>query len=337
MKIKISHHDLRTIHPFGISRRTDQVFRNIIVEISHQGHVGIGEAAPSEYYGESRETVLGVLPILETVMKADPFQIEETAGRFSMAIGRNPAAKACLEMALYDLAGKMLNAPLYKLLGLSPYMTPVTSYTISLGNPDLIEAKLKDAAPFSVLKVKVGGPRDLETLGRIRANTDKRIRVDANGAWSPKEAVKRIRELCQFGIEFVEQPVQASDIDGLRYVRERVDIPIFADESAVSPEDVVKLSGVVDGINLKLMKSGGICQTLKMIHVARAQSMKLMIGCMIESSVGITAAAHLTPLVDYADLDGNLLIDNDPFQGVKTEKGKLILPGKPGLGLEPAH
>ncbi|HEX8997416.1 MAG TPA: dipeptide epimerase, partial [Ktedonobacterales bacterium] len=189
------------------------------------------------------------------------------------------------------------------------------------------------AETYPILKIKVGTGRDLEIVRAIREATDATLRVDANAAWTPKEAIRVIRELEPYNIEFVEQPLHPADLEGLRFVREHVALPIIADESCVTEEDIPGLVGAVDGINIKLMKCGGIHHALRMIHTARAHHLKVMLGCMIESSLSITAAAHLTPLVDYADLDGNLLVRDDPFDGVRVERGKLMLPERAGLGV----
>jgi L-alanine-DL-glutamate epimerase-like enolase superfamily enzyme len=240
-------------------------------------------------------------------------------------------------MAWYDLLGKRLGAPVYELLGLDPADTPRTSFTIGIDTPQTMAQKAAEAQQYPVLKVKVGTPNDranLEAIRRERPNAV--IRVDANEGWTPKEAVRRIAELAEFELEFVEQPVPASDLEGLGYVRSSVSLPVIADEACIVPADVPRVAPYVDGINIKLMKCGGIYPALQMIHLARAHHLQVMMGCMIESSVAITAAAQLAPLLDYADLDGNLLIDDDPFQGVTVRDGRLVLPQRPGLGVIPA-
>jgi L-alanine-DL-glutamate epimerase-like enolase superfamily enzyme len=237
-------------------------------------------------------------------------------------------------MALHDWLGKKLGQPLWRILGLNPASTPVTSYTIGIDSTEKMLEKVREAPEFPILKVKVGTDRDDEILSAIRRETDRTIRVDANAAWQPREAEQRITELAGYDLEFVEQPVPAGSPESLRRVRESVDLPIISDESSVVPEDVPGLFGCVDGINIKLSKCGGIRQALKMIHTARSAGLKVMLGCMIESSVAITAAAQLSPLADYADLDGNLLISNDPARGVTVNAGRLVLPEGPGLGVE---
>jgi L-alanine-DL-glutamate epimerase-like enolase superfamily enzyme len=228
----------------------------------------------------------------------------------------------------------MLSMPLYKLLGLNAAHTPNTSFTLGIDNPKEMAKKALAARDYPILKIKVGTKHDIDTLKAIREVSSATIRVDANTAWTPKEAIKMINALAPYNIEFVEQPISPYDLAGLKLIRENVPLPIIADESCVTVEDIPRVAECVDGINIKLMKCGGIRHALKMIHVARVHNLRIMIGCMIESSLAITAAAHLTPLVDYADLDGYLLIDNDPYVGVKVVNGKLVLPDSPGLGVQ---
>jgi L-alanine-DL-glutamate epimerase-like enolase superfamily enzyme len=231
-----------------------------------------------------------------------------------------------------------LGAPVYQLLGLDPTATPRTSFTIGIDTPEAMARKAAEAHAYPILKVKVGTPRDRDNLEAIRAQRpDAVIRVDANEAWTPKEAVRHIDELAAYDLEFVEQPVLGHDLEGLGHVRDAVALPVIADESCVVPHDVPRVAPYVDGINIKLMKCGGIYPALRMIHLARAHGLQVMMGCMIESSVAITAAAHLSPLLDYADLDGNLLIDDDPYRGVEVVEGRLTLSSEPGLGVQPAQ
>ena len=254
--------------------------------------------------------------------------------RLDRIIRLNPSAKAAVDMALYDLMGKMLNVPVYKLLGLNPTHTPHTSFTIGIDTPTQMAQKALLARDYPILKIKVGTRHDLDILKAIREVSSATIRVDANAAWTPKDAIRTLNALAPYNIEFAEQPVAPHDLAGLKLVRDNVPVPIISDESSVTYEDIPRLVGCVDGINIKLMKCGGLRQALKMIHVARAHNLRVMLGCMIESSLAITAAAQLSPLVDYADLDGNLLVDNDPYLGVTVENGKLMLPDRPGLGVQ---
>ncbi len=325
--------DLKLTTPFRISRTVSQVAPNVITQVSHKEWTGYGEAAPDEYYGETQETVLACVSAFAGNLGGDPFAIEEVMSRLDHVIRLNPSAKAAVDMALYDLVGKMLNVPVYKMLGLNPEHTPQTSFTLGIDTPANMAKKALLARDYPILKVKVGTKHDLDNLKAIREVSQATIRVDANTAWTPKEAIRMINALAPYNIEFVEQPTAPRDLDGLRLVRENVPLPIIADESCVTVDDIPRIVGCVDGINIKLMKCGGLRHALKMIHVARAHHLSIMIGCMIESSLAITAAAHLTPLVDYADLDGHLLIDNDPYEGVKVVNGKLVLPDAPGLGV----
>jgi L-Ala-D/L-Glu epimerase len=334
MQIDAKPIDLKLTTPFRISRGVQTVSSNALVQIKHSGHTGYGEAAPDEFYGENVETVLACIARFAGDLGTDPFAVEDIMSRLDKIIRLNPAAKAAVDMALYDLVGKMLGVPVYKLLGLNPTHAALTSFTLGIDSPTEMAKKALLAADYPILKVKVGTKNDIAMLEAIREVSLATIRVDANAGWTPKEAIKTINALAPYNIEFVEQPISPRDLAGLKLVRENVPVPIIADESCVTVEDIPGVAGCVDGINIKLMKCGGLRQALKMIHVARAHNLRVMIGCMIESSLAITAAAHLTPLVDYADLDGNLLIDNDPYGGVVVEHGKLVLPDEPGLGVK---
>ncbi len=328
--------DLTLASPFRISRSVQTLARNVLTQIAGDEAVGVGEAAPSGYYGERRESVFMALDDFSEHLGSDPSRIEDIMAALDRRLHGNAAAKASVDMALYDILGKRLGAPVYELLGLNPERAPVTSFTIGIDEPVEMAKKAAAAAKqYPILKIKLGTGRDLEIVRAIREATDATLRVDANAAWTAKEAVRVIRELEPYSLEFVEQPLPPEDIEGLRFVREHVTLPIIADESCVTVDDIPQLVGVVDGINIKLMKCGGIHHALKMIHTARAHHMKVMLGCMIESSLAITAAAHLSPLVDYADLDGNLLTSDDPFDGVRVASGKLILPDRAGLGVRP--
>ncbi len=334
MQIDAKPIDLKLTVPFRISSGVQYVASNAVVQINHKEYTGYGEAAPFEYYGENQETVLACIARFAGDLGTDPFDVEDIMSHLDKIIQLNPAAKAAVDMALYDLVGKMLGVPVYKLLGLNPAHAALTSFTLGIDSPTEMAKKALLAADYPILKVKVGTKNDIAMLEAIREVSLATIRVDANAGWTPKEAIKTINALAPYNIEFVEQPISPRDLAGLKLVRENVPVPIIADESCVTVEDIPGVAGCVDGINIKLMKCGGLRQALKMIHVARAHNLRVMIGCMIESSLAITAAAHLTPLVDYADLDGNLLIDNDPYGGVVVEHGKLVLPDEPGLGVK---
>ena len=268
---------------------------------------------------------------------ADPWQFSKLLDEVFRRIDGHYAAKAAIDIALMDWVGRKLGVPLYRYFGLDAEDAPVTTFSIGIDTPEAIRQKVREAAAYPILKIKLGRGSDEETIEAVRSVTDKPLRVDANEGWKSKEeAVRKTNWLESQGVEFVEQPMPAAMLEETQWVRRRVHIPIIADEAVLRPGDIPKLAGAYDGINIKLDKCGGILQAHRMIRIARALRLKTMLGCMISTSVSITAAAHLSPLVDYADLDGNLLIANDPYDGVKVENGKLVLPDGPGLGLKEA-
>jgi L-alanine-DL-glutamate epimerase-like enolase superfamily enzyme len=305
---------------------------------TRDGVSGLGEGAPIVRYKEdaagARKTVESLRALLES---ADPWQFSKVMDEVAARVKGEYAAKAAIDIALLDWVTQKLGVPLYRYFGLDPQATPVTTFSIGIDTPDMIRQKVREAEPFPVLKIKVGLSTDEEVIAAVRSVTSKPLRVDANEGWKDKEeAVRKINWLASQGVEFIEQPMPAEMLEETAWVRARVRMPIIADEACRQPADIPKLVGAYDGINVKLMKCGGIQASKRMIEVAKSLGLKTMLGCMIESSIGVTAAAHLSPLVDYADLDGNLLIANDPYDGVKVEQGKLILPTRPGLGLRPA-
>ena len=334
MKLTFQHIDLHLRYTFTIARSSRDTELSVIVELEHDGIVGYGEAAPSDRYGETRGTVEAFLQKARLAQFADPFQVEDILAYVNDIAPGNASAKAAIDIALHDWIGKKLDIPLWKLWGLNKDITPLTSFTIGIDSLAVIEQKVREAEAFPILKVKVGIPNDEEIIKTIRKITNKTIRVDANEGWKSKEQARdKILWLEDKGIEFVEQPLPARDIEGTAWVRERVHIPLIADENLTDLASLPNLHNVFDGINIKLMKCGGLRSAMRMIHTAKALNMKVMLGCMIESSVAISAAAQLSPLVDYADLDGNILITNDPYSGVQGEGGKLLLNDLPGLGV----
>ena len=324
--------DLRLRHVFRIARGGSATRTNVLLEAEEDGHVGRGEAAPILRYGQNPETAGRAIEAMAGRL-GDPRAYAIAAGR--AAVKGEAAAEAALDMALHDLAGQRLGVPLYELLGLDPTATPQTSFTIGLDTPDIVVQKVREASDYPILKVKMGSDDDREVLTAVRDTTDRPIRVDANEGWSPAEALSRLEWLHSLGVELVEQPLPAAMIAETRELRRNSPLPFYADESVHRAADIPPLAGAFDGINIKLMKCGGLGEALRMIAVARAHGMKVMLGCMIESSIAITAAAHLSPLVDIADLDGNLLLDHDPYVGARVVGGKLILPDGPGLGVTP--
>lgn len=333
MPLRIRHHplDLRLQHTFRTARGASDVRENLLVEVEHEGRVGLGEAAPIRRYGEDRASAASAVDVMAGKL-ADPRAF--TLAAREAAVEGQRSAEAAVDMALHDLAGRRLGVPLYELLGLDRSRTPETSFTIGLDTPEVVARKVKEAAAaYPVLKVKMGSAEDREVLTAVRDTTDRKIRVDANEGWTASEAVERLHWLAHLGVEFVEQPLPADQIEATRALRRLSPLPFYADESVHRAEDIPKLAGAFDGINVKLMKCGGLAEAMRMIAVARAHGMKVMLGCMIESSVAITAAAHLSPLVDTADLDGNLLLDGDPFTGATVVDGRIVLPDGPGLGV----
>jgi L-alanine-DL-glutamate epimerase-like enolase superfamily enzyme len=323
--------DLHLRHPFQIARGDAMRVRPIVLL---EANGGVGEASPSNYYGDTVDSVLAALETFRPLLEENP-PIEVAVRRMNEWLPRHPSAKAAVDVALHDALGQRAGLPLYALFGLDKNETPLTSFTIGIDRLDVIAEKIAEAAEYPVLKIKLGTPHDEAILKTVRAATDKVIRVDANAGWTREDALRWVKRLPDFNVEFVEQPLPPDDLEGLRLVKENSPLPIFVDESCVTSADIPKLVGCVDGINIKLMKCGGLREALKMIHTARTFDMKVMLGCMVESSVAITAAAHLSPLVDYADLDGNLLITNDPYEGVTVKEGKLLLPDGAGLGVVP--
>jgi L-alanine-DL-glutamate epimerase-like enolase superfamily enzyme len=326
--------DLHTRHPFLIARGGQAQHRTIWVRLrDDDGVEGWGEAAATTYYGETPETVLAALAAYVPHLPADPADLDSAERALEGALGENPSARAALSTALHDLVGKRLGVPLWKLWGLNARTAPVSTFTIGLDSPEKMRGKVLEAEAYPVLKVKLGTHRDGEILRAIRSVTEKELRVDANAAWTRKQAIAMLPVLQEFGVSVLEQPLPPHDLDGLAAVTRASTIPVIADESCLVSTDIPRLVGVVDGINIKLAKCGSLREALRMIAVARAHGLLVMVGCMIESSVGITAAAHFTPLVDLADLDGAALLSDDPFAGATIEAGRVALPTTPGLGV----
>jgi len=338
--MKLSHEivALRTKHPFIIARGGSSEYRVVRVTITDDdGATGWGEAAPSRHYGETADTVASVMPVLAAVIEdADGWSLEALERALAKAISFNASARAAVSAALHDLAGKRLGVPLHRMLGLDPAAAPPTSFTIAIP-PDeaTLRERVREAAGYPVLKIKLGSSWDERIVRIVREmEPGKVLRVDANAAWTPKHALHMIPILQELGVEFVEQPLPGHDLEGLRFVRERSALPIIADESCLVSTDIPRLAGAVDGINIKLAKCGGLREALRMIATARAHDMSVMCGCMVESSLGITAAAQLAPLLDYADLDGAELVVNDPYLGATIDGGVISLPAGAGLGVE---
>jgi len=337
LTLNVEQCSITTRHPFAIARGSTNGYKRAWVRlVDGDGQEGWGEADPSSFYGESLETVLAAFGKLAAHLPRDPFDLQGAEARWEQVVPKNWAARAALSAALHDLVGKKLGQPLWRLWGLDPAKAPISSFTIGLDTPEKIRAKVREADAYPILKIKLGTDHDEEILRTIRDATDKPIRVDANAGWDVKRAKQMIPKLKECGVEFLEQPLVPDDIDGLAEVRRvasKHNLPVVVDESCLVAADIPRLAGRVDGINIKLAKCGSLREALRMIATARAHGMLVMVGCMIETSLGITAAAHFTPLVDAADLDGAALTVDDPFTGATIDHGQIRLPTGPGLGV----
>jgi L-alanine-DL-glutamate epimerase-like enolase superfamily enzyme len=307
------------------------------VQYQRDGITGFGEGAPIVRYKEFPEQAKQAIDaIIDKIAAGDPQKFDKFLAEVRRLLGDHQhAAMAAVDIAVCDWLGKKLGIPLYQYFGLDPEDAPVTTFSIGIDTPEITRQKTREAADFPVLKVKVGLQSDEETIEAIRSVTKKPLRVDANEGWTDKEeAIRKINWLETQGVELIEQPMPAHMFEEIKYVRSKVHIPVIADEACTDAAMIPKLKEAYDGVNVKLDKSGGLMEAYRWIKFARAMNMKVMLGCMVSSSCTVTAAAHLAALVDYPDLDGNLLIANDPYEGVKVRQGKLILPTGPGLGLK---
>jgi L-alanine-DL-glutamate epimerase-like enolase superfamily enzyme len=335
MKLRVQTLDLATRHEFRIARGGSSNWEHLVVELEHEGRIGLGEVAATAYYGETRATAQAALAAWEPFLPGDPWDVEAFERAARGRLNGNRAAWNALDTALWDLRGQLAGVPLWKLWGLDPKQMPLSSFTLGLADWEMTEVKLNEAKDYPILKVKVGGADDLATLSRIRERTGQRIRVDANAGWTRERALALLPALADLGVEFVEQPLAPEDHEGLAWLHVRSPLPLFVDESCHLASDIPRLAGNVAGVNVKLVKTGGPTEALRLIHAARAHGLGLMLGCMIESSLGITAAAHLGPLFDELDLDGHWLLARDPYEGVGGSHGRLLVPDRPGLGVRP--
>lgn len=332
--IKKYRYVLQLVDPFGISRITRTEEERIYINFDDAW----GEAAPVSYYGEDEFTVRATFDALEAADFGDLDLIEDVMERANATVAKNRAAKAALDMLLHDRLGKRLGCPLWKLFGRAPQRPLVTSFTIGIDSLDAMLEKTDRAANFDILKIKLGRDveHDMKVMREIRRRVGDRktLRVDANAGWTLDEARRIIPLLADLGVEYIEQPLPMGALDELTQLKKECPLPIFLDEDIHTSKDIPRVAHATDGINIKLMKAGGLTEARRMVAVARACGLQVMLGCMIESSLGITAAAHLAPAVDHIDLDAHLLIGNDPFLGVETRpNGELILPSLPGLGV----
>jgi L-alanine-DL-glutamate epimerase-like enolase superfamily enzyme len=338
--------------PFRIAREMDSgAAHTIVTHLTDdsdraEGREGLGEAYAEPYYGETNDTVPVVLPyLLAAIEELAPAlrgdratataALEAAADATARAIGHNGGAKAGIDIALHDLVGKRLGIPVYELLGLSPDLPP-TDFTLGIDEPDVVAERARRAAHFPALKIKVGGPKDLATLEAVRAVYTGALRVDANTGWEPEAGARLVPELVRLGVELIEQPFRPNRLDQLRWLQERSSLPIVADESAVTIDDLDRLVGVVQGVNVKLAKCGGVGPAKRMLERAHELGFKTFLGCMMETTVGIAASAAVASLADWIDLDGNLLLVSDPYEGlILDEDCRWRLSSDPGLGVRP--
>ncbi|MBD5233692.1 MAG: dipeptide epimerase [Bacteroidales bacterium] len=335
LNLSFEPYELQLRHAFNLARNQRTTTPGVQVQIEYDGIIGYGEASMPPYLGESVASVTEFLSRLDLSQFSDPFRIEDIHEYMESVAPNNRAAKASIDIALHDLTGKIMGQPWYKIWGLNPDNTPNTSFTISYdANPSEMKKKIEETAPFKVVKVKMGVGHDKETVEALRRVSDVPICVDANQGWADKEeALEMCHWLADRNCLFVEQPMDKSAIDDTAWLRERSPLPIIADEFIQRLPDVKRAAQAYDGINIKLMKSTGMHEAYQMATMARSLGLKVMLGCMTETSCAVSAAAQLAPLADWADLDGNLLISNDIFDGMKIVDGKITLPDRPGIGV----
>lgn len=336
MNFSFKPHTLKLKHVFTIATNSRTTTPDIITRIEYDGFVGYGEASMPPYLGESEETATKFLSKVNLKQFKDPFELEDIIDYIDSIEKGNPAAKASVDIALYDLVGKLMNQPWYKIWGYDKSKTPNTTFTIGIDKPDVVRQKTREAKGFKILKVKLGRGNDKQMIEAVRSVTNVPLTVDVNQGWKDKHyALEMAQWLKEQNVEFVEQPMPKTQIDDIAWLTAHSPLPIMGDESIQRIPDVVKAHGVYSGINIKLMKCTGLREAHKMLNLAKSLDMKVMIGCMTETSCGISAASQLSPMADWADLDGNLLISNDPFEGTKVVDGKLALTDYPGIGLKP--
>ena len=335
LKLSFHPYELQLRHTFTVSSYSRKTTPGVQVKIDYEGYTGYGEASMPPYLGQSVETVTAFLSRVDLEQFNDPFRLEEILAYVDSLSPGDGAAKAAIDIALHDLVGKLIGQPWWRLWGLDPTKAPDTTFTIGIDTPDIVREKTHECADrFNILKVKVGLENDKEMIRTIREVTDLPLAVDANQGWKDREqALDEIYWLKENGIVMVEQPMAKERLDDNAWITERSPLPIFADEAIQRLADIPSIKGAYHGINIKLMKCTGMREAWKMVNYARAEGMKVMIGCMTETSCAVSAAAQLSPAVDFADLDGNLLITNDLFKGMKVIGGKITLPDAPGIGI----
>ena len=335
LTLRFIPYDLKLKHTFTIANSSRNSTPDMLTCLEFEGISGYGEASMPPYLGESVESCTKFLSSLDLSQFKDPFQIDDILLYVDSVMPGNCAAKAAVDIALHDLVGKMMGQPWYKIWGFDPADTPNTSFTIGIDTPEVVIQKVKEAAPYNILKVKLGQAIDRQMINVIRSVTDKALCVDVNQGWTDKhQALEMIHWLKEKGVVFVEQPMPKTAIDDMAWLTENSPLPTVADESLQRLPDVIKAHGVYSAINIKLMKCTGMREAHQMMTLARSLGMKVMIGCMTETSCAVSAAAQLSPKADWADLDGNLLISNDPYSGIQVINGKVTLIDQPGIGIK---
>jgi len=334
MNLRFRPYELKLKHVFTLANSSRRIASVMLTDIDFEGITGYGEASMPPYLGESHATAEAFLRQVDLVPFDRPFLMEDILSYVDQVAPGNYAAKASVDIALHDLVGKLVGQPWHRLWGLDPRRTPDTSFTIGIDKPDVVREKTREAAPYKILKVKLGQGNDRDMITAVRSVTDKPLCVDVNQGWTSRQkALDTIHWLKEQGVLFVEQPMPKTGLSDIAWLTQRSPLPVMADEALQTAGDLERVNGVYSGINVKLMKCGGLRNAYIMMKMARVLGMKVMIGCMTETSCAVTAAAQLSPLADWADLDGNLLIDNDIFEGIQIVDGKVILPDLPGIGI----
>ena len=334
LKLSYRPYELQLKHVFTVATNSRTTTPVVLTSIEYEGVTGFGEASMPPYLGESHESVLNFLSKVDLEQFSDPFLMEDILEYIEGVMPGNYAAKASLDIALHDLTGKLLGQPWFRLWGLNPKKTPLTSFTIGIDTADVVREKTLEASAFKLLKIKLGRDNDREMIETVRSVTDVPIFVDVNQGWKERNyALEMAHFLKENDAEFIEQPMPKEQIDDIAWLTERSPLPIVADEALQTVDQLLGMKGIYSGINIKLMKCGGMHPAYKMITLARQMGMKILIGCMTETSCAVSAAAQLSPLVDWADLDGNLLISNDVYEGMIVTDGRVTLPDRPGIGI----
>lgn len=335
LSLQFLSHELQLRHTFTLSNSSRKSTPDILTRLEFDGMVGYGEASMPPYLEETPETATRFLSSLDLNQFKDPFLIDDILQYVDSVMPANTAAKAAVDIALHDLVGKLMDQPWYKIWGFDPAMAPFTSFTIGIDTPEVVRQKVAEASPYKILKVKLGQSTDHMMIETIRSVTDRPLCVDVNQGWTDRvKALEMIHWLKEKGVVFVEQPMPKTAIDDMAWLTQNSPLPTIADEACQRLPDIIKIHGAYSGINIKLMKCTGMREAHQMLTLARSLRLKVMIGCMTETSCAVSAAAQLAPKVDWADLDGNLLISNDPFSGIQIVNGKVTLSDKPGIGVK---